>query len=100
MAKARLSGVCAQNADLPSPVVEVLAPQVPEAGSVAVRNLDGRVADDGAARVQQPIAQLVVLIADHRLVEREAQPGLATTDAHEDGVHYLALCHVVVARPA
>ena len=77
----------ADDAHLPAPVVQVLAPQAAERGPRPVATDDGGVADDAAASVEDPIAELVILIADHRLVEAETTVRLCAADPHEDGVH-------------
>ena len=63
--------------NLPSSVVEELIPERPQRRPVSIRAEDLRVEHDPTAGIAQPVAQLIVLVALHELIEREAQPGLA-----------------------
>ena len=100
MPEPRLVWVRLDDADLPAAVAEVLAPEAAEGRPAPVRAFDRRVADDLAAAVEEPVAELVVLVADELLVERVAAPRGEAGNAHEDGVDLRRLGQVVVAGPA
>src|SRR4051794_17036441 len=85
------------HADLPEPVLVVLPPERPQRRSVAVCAPDRRVANDPTALVQQPVAEFVVLVPDHLLVEAEPSIDFAPAEAHVDGIDVLLCGRVVEA---
>ena len=85
---------------LPVAILEILLRQAVERGAIAVGAPDRRIADDPSAPVEQSVAQLVVLVANHLLIESEACVQLAPADAHEDGVDLLLLGGISESRAA
>ena len=100
VAESRLSRMSLQDADLPATVVQVLAPQPAQRGTAVVPAADGGVADDPPSGIAEPVAELIVLVPDHLLVEWEAQVRLAPAEPHEDRIDLARLRQVVVTRAA
>ena len=83
---------------LPAPVLVVLAEERAERPPRRVLERDRRVADDPAAREPQPEVELVVLVADERLVEEPgAAEGIRAEGAERHRVHLDPLVVAVVA---
>src|SRR5688572_17554476 len=77
------------DANLPEAVLVVLLPERAVGRSVAIRAPDRWIADDPSTVVEQPVAELVVLVADHVLIEPQSSIGLPAADAHIDGIDLL-----------